>query len=261
MVVRKWWARELGHEQEIRSRHVLQEFKLENLTVREREVGCSPVKREFEFVFLTVGNRYRNGRRERILSSEAMIYQWTSLGISLMIKKDNVPRPYTTSAPIRFQIRTPDDVVFNQELLLDLVFLDQRDPASLAVDAGSTYQAAIFLEGEGFVPVWNAFAKCWIRAYVGDPESITVDSASVFSSAAFAQTWCAHEITMKTTGVEFHSSLGVRESYHAPLRRIYRKLREKNPGVEREVLLHRAVFAMNSTLGTDGLVPILLVYG
>jgi hypothetical protein len=66
---------------------------------------------------------------------------------------------------------------------------------------------------------------------------------------------------MKTTGVEFHSSLGVRESYHAPLRRIYRKLREKNPGVEREVLLHCAVFAMNSTLGTDGLVPILLVYG
>jgi hypothetical protein len=56
---------------------VLQEFKLENLTVGEREVGCSPVIREFEFVFLTVGNPYRNGRRERISSSEAMIYQWT----------------------------------------------------------------------------------------------------------------------------------------------------------------------------------------
>jgi hypothetical protein len=42
--------------------------KLENLTVREREVGRSPVIREFEFVFLTVGNPYRNGRRERISS-------------------------------------------------------------------------------------------------------------------------------------------------------------------------------------------------
>jgi hypothetical protein len=40
---------------------VLQEFKLENPTVGEREVGCSPVIREFEFVFLTVGNPYRNG--------------------------------------------------------------------------------------------------------------------------------------------------------------------------------------------------------
>jgi hypothetical protein len=75
---------------------VLQEFKLENLTVREREVGCSPVKREFEFVFLTVGNRYRNGRRERISSSEAMVYQCTSLGLCLIVKKDNVPRPYIT---------------------------------------------------------------------------------------------------------------------------------------------------------------------
>jgi hypothetical protein len=49
-----------------------------------------------EFVFLTVGSSYRNGRRERISSSEAMIYQWTSLGLGLMVKKDNVPRPYIT---------------------------------------------------------------------------------------------------------------------------------------------------------------------
>jgi hypothetical protein len=75
---------------------VLQEFKLENLTVGEREVGCSPVIREFEFVFLTVGNPYRNGRRERISSSEAMIYQWKSLGLGLMVKKKNVPRPCIT---------------------------------------------------------------------------------------------------------------------------------------------------------------------
>jgi hypothetical protein len=30
---------------------VLQEFELEKLTVRELEVVCSPVVREFEFVF------------------------------------------------------------------------------------------------------------------------------------------------------------------------------------------------------------------
>jgi hypothetical protein len=81
---------------------VLQEFKLENLTVRKREVGCSPVIREFEIVFLTVGNPYRKGRREWISSSEAMIYQWTSLGICLMVKKDSVPRPHTTYIYILF---------------------------------------------------------------------------------------------------------------------------------------------------------------
>jgi hypothetical protein len=75
---------------------VLQEFKRDYLAVGEREVGCSPVIREFKFVFLTVGNPYRNGRSERISSSEAMIYQWTSLGLGLMVKKDNVSRPYIT---------------------------------------------------------------------------------------------------------------------------------------------------------------------
>jgi hypothetical protein len=79
---------------------VLQEFKLENPTVGEREVGCSPVIREFEFVFLTVGNPYRNGRREWISSSEAKIYQWTSLGLGLMVKKDNVRMPYITPLSI-----------------------------------------------------------------------------------------------------------------------------------------------------------------
>jgi hypothetical protein len=70
---------------------VLQEFEHEKLTVREREVWCSPVIREFEFVFLTVENPNRNGRRERISSSEATTYQWKSLVLCLVVKKDNVP--------------------------------------------------------------------------------------------------------------------------------------------------------------------------
>jgi hypothetical protein len=41
---------------------VLQEFELEKLTVREREVGCSHLVREFEFGFLTVRNSYGNGQ-------------------------------------------------------------------------------------------------------------------------------------------------------------------------------------------------------
>jgi hypothetical protein len=43
MVVRKGWARELKHELEVESSHVLQEFELENLAVHERDVGCGPV--------------------------------------------------------------------------------------------------------------------------------------------------------------------------------------------------------------------------
>jgi hypothetical protein len=75
---------------------VLKEFELEILIVREREVGCGHVVREFEFGFLTVGNPYRNGRREKVPSSEAMISQWTSLRLSSEAKKVSVSWPYTT---------------------------------------------------------------------------------------------------------------------------------------------------------------------
>jgi hypothetical protein len=44
-------VRELEHEQDVGSSHLLQEFEHEKLTAREREVGCSPVVLEFEFVF------------------------------------------------------------------------------------------------------------------------------------------------------------------------------------------------------------------
>jgi hypothetical protein len=106
MVVRNRWARELGHEQEVGSRHVLQEYVLQeyvfqNPTICEREVGSSPVIREVEFVFSGVENSYRNGRRESISSSEAMIYQCKSLRLCLMVKKDNVPRPYITKEPVK----------------------------------------------------------------------------------------------------------------------------------------------------------------
>jgi hypothetical protein len=48
------------------SSHVLREFGVEIRIVRNQVVGCSQAIREFEYRILTVGNPYRNGRRERI---------------------------------------------------------------------------------------------------------------------------------------------------------------------------------------------------
>jgi hypothetical protein len=47
--------------------------------------------------FLTVGNPYRNGRRERISSSEAMMDASVDI-VEIMFdgEEDNVPRPYIT---------------------------------------------------------------------------------------------------------------------------------------------------------------------
>jgi hypothetical protein len=125
---------------------MLQEFKLENPTVGEREVGCSPVIREFEFVFLTVGNPCRNGRRERISTSEAMIYQYTSLGLGLMVEKDNVLRPYITHAPILLMcwlcsIVNSDDVANLYALILSLLI-----PSGAYISGNATHSC--FLANE-----------------------------------------------------------------------------------------------------------------
>ena len=60
---------------------------------------------------------------------------------------------------------------------------------------------------------------------------------------------------------ESHSSLGPGERYHAPLKRIYNKLKEEEPGLSNELTLSIAVNGMNMTANTEGLIPTLLVFG
>lgn len=100
--------------------------------------------------------------------------------------------------PHRFRIRFPDDIVFNRELRLYLMFLDDRRPVLHVVDAGTTFQAATFLSGEEYTSVWNAFLVCWSRLFVGDPEKIAANAGSCFASAAFMQACRAHDIFWST---------------------------------------------------------------
>jgi hypothetical protein len=80
----------------------------------------------------------------------------------------------------------PYEVIFNQELRIELKFLEDRMPVLRVVYAGTTFQAAILLEGEDSNSVWNAFLKCWPHALCGHPESILCDQGSVFLSENFA---------------------------------------------------------------------------
>ena len=63
--------------------------------------------------------------------------------------------------------------------------------------------------------------------------------------------------------VEAHNSIGKVEKYHTPLRRAYKIIRTelKEEGIDDEVCLQMAVKAINDTVGPNGLVPTLLVFG
>ena len=66
---------------------------------------------------------------------------------------------------------------------------------------------------------------------------------------------------MEITGVESSNSMGVGERYHDSLRRIYNRVLASHPGHTKEVILALANKGMNDTLGPEGLVPSLLVFG
>ncbi len=51
------------------------------------------------------------------------------------------------------------------------------------------------------------------------------------------------------------------KKYHAPLRRIYNKIVHDEPRIDRTLALRLAQKAMNDTMGPNGLVPSLLVFG
>lgn len=142
-------------------------------------------------------------------------------------------------SPMRFKIRLPGNVEFNRDIRLGLVFLECK-PGLHIVVAGTTYNAAVFLQAQDAASVWNAFVKGWSRLYIGDPERILADQGSVFRSDMFGTLYQEHDIRLEFTGTESHNSLGVGERYHDPLRRTYMKLRADYQ-VAVDVLLQCAV--------------------
>ena len=66
---------------------------------------------------------------------------------------------------------------------------------------------------------------------------------------------------MKDVPTESPNSMGLGERYHGPLRRIFLKLNEDASLLDDNLKLNFAYKSMNDTLGPEGYVPTLLVYG
>lgn len=166
-----------------------------------------------------------------------------------------------SSKPLRFRVSMPaDDLVFNQEISLDLFWLDGKAVLHI-VDLGTGFSNAVFLNGHSVNDVWAAYTQCWSTVYVGHPNCFRTDSGSVFTSTRWNQLTSDNGIELKISGVESHNSLGLGERYHEPLRKIYRKLHHEAPDLEKAIVLRLALKAMNDTIGPEGLVPSYLVFG
>lgn len=70
-------------------------------------------------------------------------------------------------------------------------------------------------------------------------------------------------VVLEEATVENPGTIGIVERYHAPLRCAYKTLRSSLDKAEASVpeCLQMAVFAVNSTIGPEGLCPMMLLFG
>lgn len=168
--------------------------------------------------------------------------------------------------PHRFRVSLPEGgCVFNRTLALDLMWLKGK-PAlhvvdDMSIDIDNHFSAAIFLPSKSTKDIWHCFIVCWAATYVGYPDKFRVEQESVFTGKEFNELSKAAGIEVQLSGVESHNAIGVGERYHDPLRRIFLRIFEDVPDIDQNIALQLAVKAMNDTVGPEGLVPSLLVFG
>ena len=88
-----------------------------------------------------------------------------------------------------------------------------------------------------------------------------VDQGSPCTSVRWTRLCDKVGIEVKESGIEHHNALGAGERYHDPLRRVFKKVKHEYPGLNRELALRISVKSINDTMGPEGLVPSLLVFG
>ncbi len=69
------------------------------------------------------------------------------------------------------------------------------------------------------------------------------------------------KIKDKKSGIQPHSSLGIRERYHPVLLDTYWELKQEHPSQQQRVLIAAAMKAVNDTPDLEGTVPSVLVFG
>jgi transposase InsO family protein len=148
---------------------------------------------------------------------------------------------------------------------MDLMFISGNAVLHV-IDSATRFNAATFLDshtesyGQSSDGIWDASIDIWSSIYIGYPDRLRIDSGSAFTSVKWKTITESRGITLSISGVEAHNSLGIGERYHGPLRRVYQKIEHEFPHVGPALLLRLSVKAINDTMGTNGLVPSLLVF-
>lgn len=129
------------------------------------------------------------------------------------------------------------------------------------VDIDNHFNSAQTLQGKTVDHVWDAFVSCWRTLCIGNPLKIRVDQRSAFTYVRWTRLCDNMGIKVQESEFEHQNALGSGERYHDPLRRIYKKVKHEHPAMENKLALRISLKAMNETMGAEGLVHSLLIFG
>jgi hypothetical protein len=81
---------------------------------------------------------------------------------------------HISKRPYRFRVSMPEDVIFNQDLALDLMWLDGQATLHIA-DTRTLFSSAAILKRQNAEGVWHAFLNAWATLYLGYPYTFKLD--------------------------------------------------------------------------------------
>lgn len=166
-------------------------------------------------------------------------------------------------SPRRFKLTIgTGSLKFNHRIVADTMFINSR-PVVHIVDEATHFTAAAFLKTQTTAELWRTICNLWCNVYMGPPDFLSVDQGTPYVSKEMKENLSAAGVTLDEAPVETPGAIGLVERYHSPLRKAYEKIRasltrEKATDAD---CLRMAVFANNSTIGPEGLCPMMLVFG
>ena len=167
---------------------------------------------------------------------------------------------FNSQKPRRFKFTLREDKIFNHTIYVDVVTIRKKN-ALHVVDEATRYQAARWLPTMSADDVWRSLRMCWIDVYLGPPDMVAHDAGKNFIARAFQMNTRFMNIRTKPIPVESPNSMSFVERYHTPLKRAFEIIRIELPDLSDEEILQYAVKSLNDSVGPEGLVPTLLVYG
>lgn len=130
------------------------------------------------------------------------------------------------------------------------------------VDESTRFTATCFLKNKSSSELWKAILLLWIHTYLGPPDYLSVDQGSAYTLKEFKGNVESHGITLREALIETPGAISVLDRYHAPIRSSFTKIRDTitKDDANDDDCFKMAAFAVNSTIGPEGLFLMLLTF-